>query len=133
MREVTDIEDSTCEDFSVEGYNPYHVPSTSLASDPEAVRVRDWRHKLQKAFLDGRGSPKPEICLSCVLPVLFDSGEQVIVCGHFLIIMLAEKRDDERPQGASRRMVSYRPQLEKRGRVRRNYRAIPLALKKTNQ
>ncbi|KAF8268173.1 thymidylate synthase/dCMP hydroxymethylase domain-containing protein [Lactarius quietus] len=41
-REVTDINDITYEDFAVEGYNPHHVP-IALASDPEAVRVREWR------------------------------------------------------------------------------------------
>lgn len=27
------------------------LPLSALASDPEAAKVRDWRHKLQKAFL----------------------------------------------------------------------------------
>jgi len=32
-----------------------------LASDPEAVRVRDWRHKLQKTFLNDKGTgPKQD-------------------------------------------------------------------------
>lgn len=39
----------------------------ALASDPEAVRVRDWRHKLQKTFLNDKGTgPKPEVLISCV-------------------------------------------------------------------
>ncbi|KAI9437452.1 hypothetical protein H4582DRAFT_2077004 [Lactarius indigo] len=37
-----------------------------LASDPEAVRVRDWRHKLQKTFLNDKGTgPKPEEMPAC--------------------------------------------------------------------
>ena len=45
---------------------PY-APSIALANDPEAVRVRDWRHKLQKTFLNDKGTgPKPEVRLSCV-------------------------------------------------------------------
>ncbi|KAK0462239.1 uncharacterized protein EV420DRAFT_1639446 [Desarmillaria tabescens] len=31
-----------------------------LAKDPEAVKVRDWRHKLQKTFLSNKGDPKEE-------------------------------------------------------------------------
>ncbi|KAF8625302.1 hypothetical protein AX15_005435 [Amanita polypyramis BW_CC] len=31
-----------------------------LANDPEALRVRDWRHKLQKSFLSNKGLPKDE-------------------------------------------------------------------------
>src|SRR6267378_3102339 len=42
-----------------------HVARTALASDPEAVRVRDWRHKLQKTFLNDKGTgPKPEVRIS---------------------------------------------------------------------
>ncbi|KAH9973947.1 hypothetical protein BJV74DRAFT_782618 [Russula compacta] len=38
----------------------------SLASDPEAVRVRDWRHKLQKTFLNDKGTgPKPDEMPAC--------------------------------------------------------------------
>lgn len=37
-----------------------------IASDPEAVRVRDWRHKLQKTFLNDKGTgPKPEEMPAC--------------------------------------------------------------------
>lgn len=37
-----------------------------LASDPEAVRVRDWRHKLQKTFLNDKGTgPKPDEMPAC--------------------------------------------------------------------
>lgn len=46
-----------------------------LASDPEAVRVRDWRHKLQKTFLNDKGTgPKPEEMPAC--NDLFTSIEQ---------------------------------------------------------
>ncbi|KAI8992925.1 hypothetical protein BD414DRAFT_412571 [Trametes punicea] len=31
-----------------------------LANDPEAVKVREWRHKLQKAFLNNKAAPKEE-------------------------------------------------------------------------
>ena len=45
----------------------FYAPSIALASDPEAVRVRDWRHKLQKTFLNDKGTgPKPEVCIPCV-------------------------------------------------------------------
>lgn len=44
-RDVTDIEDFTYGDFT-EGYDPHRVHSITLDSDPEAVRVRDWRYKL---------------------------------------------------------------------------------------
>ncbi|KAI0266949.1 hypothetical protein BC834DRAFT_871703 [Gloeopeniophorella convolvens] len=37
-----------------------------LANDPEAVKVRDWRHKLQKTFLNDKGTgPKPEEMPAC--------------------------------------------------------------------
>jgi len=37
-----------------------------LASDPEAVRVRDWRHKLQKTFLNDKGTgPKQDEMPAC--------------------------------------------------------------------
>jgi hypothetical protein len=29
--------------------------------DPEAVKVRDWRHKLQKTFLSNKGLPKQSV------------------------------------------------------------------------
>jgi hypothetical protein len=46
------------------------VPCLALASDPEAVRVRDWRHKLQKTFLNDKGTgPKPEV--SSMFPLIF--------------------------------------------------------------
>ncbi|KAI0633492.1 hypothetical protein C8Q77DRAFT_791919 [Trametes polyzona] len=31
-----------------------------LMNDPEALKVRDWRHKLQKAFLNNKAAPKEE-------------------------------------------------------------------------
>jgi hypothetical protein len=65
-RDVTDIENFTCEDFAIEGYAPHHVHSITLESDPEAVRVREWRYKVQKAFLDGKEAPKAEVFLSRV-------------------------------------------------------------------
>ena len=34
----------------------------ALAKDPEAQKVKDWRHKLQKAFL-GKVIPKDEVCI----------------------------------------------------------------------
>jgi hypothetical protein len=30
--------------------------------DPDSVKVRDWRHKLQKTFLSGKAPPKDEVC-----------------------------------------------------------------------
>ena len=35
--------------------------STALAADPEAVKVREWRHRLQKTFLTDGKDPKPEV------------------------------------------------------------------------
>jgi len=32
----------------------------AMANDPEASKVRDWRHKLQKAFLNTKAAPKDE-------------------------------------------------------------------------
>lgn len=29
--------------------------------DPEAVKVRGWRHSIQKAFLSKKGPPEPEV------------------------------------------------------------------------
>ncbi|KAF8317047.1 hypothetical protein F5887DRAFT_1066632 [Amanita rubescens] len=36
------------------------IDDAKLSNDPEAVRVRDWRHKLQKSFLSAKGLPKDE-------------------------------------------------------------------------
>lgn len=35
--------------------------SIALEGDEEAKRVREWRHKLQKAFLTPKSPPKPEV------------------------------------------------------------------------
>jgi hypothetical protein len=32
-----------------------------MLKDPEAVKVRDWRHKLQKSFLSHKTLPKEEV------------------------------------------------------------------------
>ncbi|KAG6829570.1 hypothetical protein H0H92_004119 [Tricholoma furcatifolium] len=32
-------------------------PAAKLANDPDALKVRDWRHKLQKAFLSSKSTP----------------------------------------------------------------------------
>ena len=32
-----------------------------MLKDPEAVKVRDWRHKLQKSFLSNKSIPKEEV------------------------------------------------------------------------
>ncbi|KAI0661409.1 hypothetical protein C8Q70DRAFT_712910 [Cubamyces menziesii] len=32
-----------------------------MMHDPEALKVREWRHKLQKAFLNNKGTPKEEV------------------------------------------------------------------------
>ena len=70
-RDVTDIDDFTYEDFAVEGHlTPHDVPSIALASDPEALRVREWRHDVQKAFLNDKGPPKAEVCLLAFVSVL---------------------------------------------------------------
>lgn len=36
------------------------VPAANLEADPEARKVRDWRHKLQKALLGSKGVPSDE-------------------------------------------------------------------------
>ncbi|KAK2464792.1 hypothetical protein APHAL10511_003210 [Amanita phalloides] len=36
------------------------MEESNLSGDPEALRVRDWRHKLQKSFLSTKGTPKDE-------------------------------------------------------------------------
>lgn len=36
-------------------------PVAPLNSDPEALKVREWRHKLQKAFLNQKVIPKEEV------------------------------------------------------------------------
>ncbi|KAF9487684.1 hypothetical protein BDN71DRAFT_1513727 [Pleurotus eryngii] len=40
-----------------------HAPDDDdpIASDPEAVQVRQWRHRLQKTFLSARVTPKEEV------------------------------------------------------------------------
>ncbi|KAG9219739.1 hypothetical protein CCMSSC00406_0010328 [Pleurotus cornucopiae] len=40
-----------------------HAPDDDdpIASDPEAVQVRQWRHRLQKTFLSARVAPKEEV------------------------------------------------------------------------
>lgn len=30
-------------------------------NDPEALKVREWRHKLQKAFLNTKATPKEDV------------------------------------------------------------------------
>jgi hypothetical protein len=43
---------------------PANVAYIALTSDPEAGRVRDWRHRLQKTFLNDKGTgPKPDVRL----------------------------------------------------------------------
>lgn len=32
-----------------------------MSNDPEAAKVREWRHKLQKAFLNQKATPKDEV------------------------------------------------------------------------
>ena len=36
-------------------------PLAALSNDPEAAKVREWRHKLQKAFLSQKTAPKDEV------------------------------------------------------------------------
>ena len=40
-----------------------NILTDPLASDPHCVKVKDWRHKLQRAFL-GKELPKEEVSLS---------------------------------------------------------------------
>ena len=35
-----------------------------LAEDPEVAKVKEWRHKLQKAFLNTKAEPKEEVRLT---------------------------------------------------------------------
>lgn len=40
--------------------------AAKVSTDPEAMKVRDWRHKLQKTFLSHKGNPKEEVsCSEC--------------------------------------------------------------------
>lgn len=36
-------------------------PGTAKTGDAQSVKVRDWRHKLQKTFLSNKGVPKSEV------------------------------------------------------------------------
>ncbi|PFH53662.1 hypothetical protein AMATHDRAFT_900 [Amanita thiersii Skay4041] len=36
------------------------IDEAQLSKDPEAIKVREWRHKLQKSFLSNKGAPKDE-------------------------------------------------------------------------
>lgn len=44
--------------------------SAALADDPEAQKVREWRHKLQKAFLN-KQLPKDEVRSLLLILALF--------------------------------------------------------------
>jgi len=58
------------EDEDREGNLPFHfggyeslmsiIMTAQMLKDPEAVKVRDWRHKLQKTFLSHKNLPKEE-------------------------------------------------------------------------
>ena len=52
-----------CPSVSHEIAFAFFAPIAALASDPEALKVRDWRHKLQKAFLS-KALPKEEVSLT---------------------------------------------------------------------
>lgn len=42
--------------------SPDHYFSTAnLEADPEARKVREWRHRLQKALLGSKGAPSDEV------------------------------------------------------------------------
>lgn len=45
---------------SSDSFSPIFTPIAALANDSEAVKVRDWRHKLQKAFLS-KSTPKEDV------------------------------------------------------------------------
>ncbi|TFY65264.1 hypothetical protein EVJ58_g2092 [Rhodofomes roseus] len=45
---------------SKEGKDGEEGEDSALAADPEASKVREWRHKLQKAFLNAKALPKDE-------------------------------------------------------------------------
>jgi len=39
------------------------MPSSGkAASDPQAIKVREWRHRLQKIFLASKAAHKAEVC-----------------------------------------------------------------------
>ena len=56
----------------------YTTPSLAkVASDPQAIKVREWRHRLQKVFLANKAAHKPEVyfslcAFSCLLNVIKD-------------------------------------------------------------
>lgn len=46
-----------------------------MSSDPEAVRVRDWRHKLQRAFLS-KSVPSAEVNIGHLFAAICRAAEE---------------------------------------------------------
>lgn len=59
--------------FSVSGAHTinYSCLTANIGVDPEAMKVRDWRHKLQKTFLSHNRIPKEEVGFSVLLEGYF--------------------------------------------------------------
>ncbi len=42
-------------------------------NDPEALKVREWRHKLQKAFLNTKATPKEDVSTLLDIAIIHNS------------------------------------------------------------
>jgi hypothetical protein len=45
-----------------ENFRLFSFPADPLANDPEAKKVKDWRHKLQRGFL-GKSTPTEDVSI----------------------------------------------------------------------
>lgn len=62
-----DADDGMCRRRRLKSF--FNSLTAKGSTDPEATKVKDWRHKLQKTFLSSKGIPKDEVRRSS-----FDSG-----------------------------------------------------------
>ncbi|KAI0338275.1 hypothetical protein BDW22DRAFT_805853 [Trametopsis cervina] len=106
----------------------------ALSNDPEATKVRDWRHKLQKAFL-GKIAPKDEDMPG--LDQLFTTVEsyenmsiQYLTVSHALCYALLAPHEQQRKATRLSSFVSVNvftishPQFSKIGKVMRHINAL---------
>lgn len=57
----------------------------AMASDPEALKVREWRHRLQKTFLTESKEPKPEVRIFSRLFSVAFVGFRVLMVTHDIL------------------------------------------------
>lgn len=80
--------------------------ATALNNDPEATKVREWRHKLQKAFLNSKAVPKeevrPHICPFDMNPRLTPSSGNACTRPVILYCRELPQHDDGIPPGECR-------------------------------